>query len=313
MKNKLLVSVFAVGIATLAFTSCETKSNVTEVCTDLLNGSIHKSTRSLDQLEGETLTISEFEFPGDVNDNRLLFRTLTFGNGEYKAKKVDTMRYEYGEWQDKNTSFTLHVTPREGTPFQLVYRGNTLITAQGEIFGGEGTANTARVEKWEKTLRSFPNTAWEATYRAEFVMDSTFRDSVQWKPFPKPGRWDTIKVFDGMDTVSADTTCYCRFEVKRNAATNATTGHLYKKSVRSTYSRETKQTTILKQEEKEYDCNWYFSSVSSDSRFVITMHSTTPGMEGDVLNISKYKTDDAGEASEFLLDGLTYKRAVPNP
>ena len=316
MRNKLLVSVFATALAALAFTACENKTaaDVTEVCTDMVKESLHKSARSLVSLDGEVLTIEELEFAGGVNDNRLIYRTLSFGNGVYKPKTVDTLTYEYGEWQDQNTTFTLHVTPKTGAPYTLLYNGNAFITPEGRKIGGDGLNLAARVEKWEKTINTLPNTKWEATFEGEFVMDSIFRDSIRniFIP-PMTYKTDTIKIFSGkMDTLSADTTCYYTIEFTHNPATNATTGHFYQKSVRSTYDRATKQTTIVSQDSVKYDYNWFFTEVSSDSKFMIELKSLTSGVEGEKLNISKYKVDDAGKPAEFLLNGLTFKPVV-NP
>lgn len=309
MKNKFLLTVFAMAAAVFAFTSCETKSNVTDVCSDMVKESIHKSVRSLVQLDGESMTISEYEFPGSVNDNKLLYRTISFGNGVNKPKQVENLTYEYGEWQEKNTVFTLLVTPSTGEPYSLWYKSNSLVTADGRAFGGEGTNNTARVEKWEKTLRSFPNTDWVGFFRGEFVVDSVFEDSIR-KTFipPMTIRYDTIKVFKGkMDTLNADTTCLCRLVLNRDANTFANTGHYYAKSVRSKYDRATQKVITISEEEKEYDCTWYFSDLTSDSKFVITIKGTNSN-EMDILSISKYKTDDYGNAQEFLLGGLVYTR-----
>ena len=81
MKNKLLVSVFATAVAAFAFTSCEKNEapSVMDVNSDMVKESIHKTTRSLALLDGEVLTMEEFEFPGGVNDNRLIYRTIAFG------------------------------------------------------------------------------------------------------------------------------------------------------------------------------------------------------------------------------------------
>ena len=315
MRNKLLVSVFAVGLAAFALTSCETKDapNVTEVCSDMVKESLHKSARSLVQLDGEVLSIEEYEFLGGVNDNRLLYRAIKFGNGVNDPKSVDTMTYEYGEWQEQNTTFTLHVTPSTGLPYTLLYRGNAFITPEGHIIGGEGLNNAARVEKWEKALSTFPNTKWEATYRAEFVMDSIFRDSIR-TTFIPPATYkkDTIQIFTGqMDTLSADTTCRYILEFEQNPSTLATVGHFYELSVRSTYNRETKTTDTISQTLKEYDYNWFFTEVSSDAKFMIQLKSITPGIEGEKLNISKYKNDET--TAEFLLNGMTFKPYVAVP
>jgi len=316
MKNKLIVSVFAMAVAAFALTSCDTKSSpsVTEVSTDLVKESLHKSPRSLELLDGEVLTMEEYEFLGGVKDNRLVYRFLAFGNGVYTPKVVDTLTYEYGEWQDQNTTFTLRVFPTSNSPYTLLYRGNAFITPEGHVIGGEGLDNTARVEKWEKTIATLPNTKWKGEFRGEFVMDSIFRDSIR-STFipPMTFKYDTIKIFTGkMDTLSADTTCFFTLEFKQNASTKVTTGHYYQRSVRSKYNRETKEETILSEVVKEYDFNWFFSDVSSDAKFMIDLVSVAPAVKGERLNISKYKTDDAGNAAEFLLSGLTFTRDV-NP
>jgi len=308
MKNKLLVSVFAVGIAAFALTSCETKSNVTDVCTDMVKESMHKSARSLVKLDGQNLAIYEYEFVGGVNDNRLIYRTISSGNGAFSPKKVDTTTYEYGQWGEHNTAFSLIVKPTSGESYTLWYKGNAFITPDGRSIGGEGMNNTARVEKWEKTLSSFPDNEWVGQYAGEYVVDSVFEDSIRVTFIPPMTfRYDTIKVYKGkMDTLSADTTCYVHFELYRNPVTLANTGHYYIKTVRSKYNRETKEVKIISEIEKEYDCNWFFADVSSDAKFTIRLQSLKPGVDGDDLSISKYKVDDAGKASEFLLNGMTF-------
>lgn len=308
MRNKLLVSVFAVAIA-FAFTACETKSNVTDVCTDMVKESLHKSARSLVQLDGQKLTISEYEFLGGVDDNRMVYRTIAFGNNVNEPKNVDTLTYEYGEWGDANTTFSLLVTPKNGEPYTLLYKGNAFITPDGRSIGGEGVDNTPRVEKWEKTIGTLPNTNWEAMFEGDYVLDSVFEDSIR-TTFIPPMTFitDTIQVFKGkMDTLSADTTCVIRFNLVRDAA-GANTGHFYKRSVRSTFDRETKTASVVSEKVTEYDFNWFFSDVSSDAKFTIILKNTENGEE-EKLSISKYKVDDAGNA-EFLLGGLTYTQPV---
>jgi hypothetical protein len=257
--------------------------------------------------------MEEYEFPGGVNDNRLIHRYIAFGNGVYQPKHVDSLTYEYGEWTEHNSNYTLRVFPKTGDPYELIYRGNALIDPEGHVIGGEGLDNTARVEKWEKTLNTLPNTKWQGAFKGEYVMDSIFRDSIR-TIFIPPMTFitDTIKIFTGeMDTLSADTACYYKFAFMRDEATNATTGHYYSRSVRTTYDRATKTETIVSEKIVEYDCNWYFSEVSSDAKFMINIQSV-PAEKGERLNISKYKTDDAGNAAEFLLYGLSFTRDL-NP
>ena len=227
MKNKLLVSVFAMATAMFAFTACESKTDVMGVCNDLVKTSLHKSTRSLVQQKGEALTISEYEFPStDVNDNRLVYRTLSFGNGTNLIKEEVNLTYQYGEWTEDGTQFSLLVNQPGKEPYTLLYRSNAFVTPDGRVIGGEGLNNAARVAKWEKVLASFPNTDWEAKYAAEYVLDSVMRDSIRFTPFPRPGRYDTIQIWTGkMDTVSADTTCTFEYTFNRNATTFANTGH----------------------------------------------------------------------------------------
>lgn len=312
MKNKLLVSVFAAAIAAFAFTSCETKSNVMEVCDDLVKESIHKSPRSLLELDGESLSISEYEFFSAVNDNRLIYRHIAFGNGSFTPKSVDTLTYTYGEWNDNNTSYSLNVTNKAGESFQLIYRGNSLITPDNRAIGGATADNVARVEKWEKTIGTLQNTAWEGVFEGKFVLDSVFRDSVRTTYIPPATfKKDTIKVFERMDTIAADTSCFYTLSFDRDASTLLNTGHLYKKEIRSKYDLKSRTNTILSEIEKEYDCKWFFTDVSSDKRFSIQFVSTTPGVEGDLLNISKYEAGDAEKKAEFICFGATFNRTNP--
>ncbi len=320
MKNKLLVSVFAVAIAALAFTSCETKSDVTEVTTDLLKQTLHgvkdgtSAARGLTELDAEKLYIAEYEFPSkDVNDPVLLYRTIAFGDGAYMAKRVDTLTYEYAGWRDQGSAFTLLVKPRSGEPFLLTYKGDAFIAPDGTVYGGSTAANAARVEKWEKVINTFPNTDWEATFKGDYVLDSAFRDSIRTIPKPKL-HYDTIKVFDHMDTVAADTTCFYRLIFERDVNTLANTGKFYRKEVRSEYDRATKETKIISEKEYEYNFRWMFTEVSSEKKFTVQLaNTTTPGVEGEKLSISKYELDEAGVAASFLLGGLDYTRPVVVP
>jgi len=318
MKNKLLVSVFAVAIAALAFTSCEPKSDVTEVSTDLLKRTLHgvntgtSAVRGFAQLDGSTLILAEYEFPSkNVDDPILLHRVIAFGDGTSEPKKVDTLNYEYGEWQSQNTVFTLFVTPKTEAPYVLKYNGDALVRPDGRVYGGSSAANAARVEKWEQVIATLPNTDWEGEFRGDFVLDSVFRDSIRTTYIP-PMTFitDTLKIFDHMDTVAADTTCLYKLSFKR-AKDFANTGHYYKKEVRSKYDRETKETKIISEDVYEYDFRWWFSEVSSEKKFSVQLANTTmPGVEGDKLSISKYELDSAEVASSFLLGGVTYTRPV---
>lgn len=321
MKNKLLVSVFAMALATIAFTSCENKSDVTAVCTDMLKETLHgvnsgtSAVRGYVQLDVPTLLIAEYEFPSkDVNDPVLLYRTMAFGDGVFVPKKVDTLSYEYGEWQDQGTVFTLLVTPRTGDPYVLKYMGDGFVAPDGRVYGGSTAANAARVEKWEKVIATFPNTNWEGTFRDEYVLDSVFRDSIRTTYIP-PMTFikDTIKIFDHMDTVSADTTCLYKLNFVRDLNTLDNTGHYYRKEMRTKYDKQTKETTVISTKIVEYDFRWMFTEVSSDKKFTVQLaNTTTPGVEGEKLSISKYELDDAGVAASFLLGGVNYKRPV-NP
>ena len=111
-----------------------------------------------------------------------------------------------------------------------------------------------------------------------------------------------------MDTLNADTTCYTRFEVKRDPVTFANTGHVYRRIVNSTYNRKTNKVDTINMKVAEYDCNWFFSEVTTDSKFTIATESTTAGEEGEIMSISAYKVDDAGVANTLKLGGLTYTR-----
>lgn len=293
-----------------AFTSCESESKVTEVCEDLIKASMHKTARSLEQVDTEQqkLTISEYEFLGGINDDRMVYRTITFGNGIYEKKQVDTLSYLYGDWNDAKTAFSLFITPSTGDPYTLWYEGNAFITPDGREIGGEGLDNTPRVEKWEKVIASFRNTSWEGVFKDEFVMDSIFRDSIRTTYIPPATFiYDTIKVFTGkMDTLSADTASYYTLTFNYDAGTLENTGRYVRTDVRTTYDRATQTTTTVSEKSDVYDFTWFFSDVSSDTRFVVTLVSTTSGKEGEDLSISKYKTDDEGVATGFLLGGLTF-------
>lgn len=308
MRNKLLVSVFAVAIA-FAFTACETKSNVTDVCTDMVKESIHGTPRSLVQLEGQTLSVIEYDFCGGVDDNRLIYRTIAFGNGSFSAKNVDTLLYTYGEWEEHNTQYYLNVTSKTGEPYKLIYRGNAFITPDGKVIGGEGNDNVARVEKLEKVTDCLPNTRWEGFYEGDYVLDSVFRDSIK-NIFIPPMTFitDTIQVFDRMDTVAADTTCHFILEFGRDANTYANIGHFYRKEVRTKYDKVNRVSDTISVIVKEYDSNWFIEAFTSDSRFSIGFVSTTPDVTGDQLGITKFVMNDPSKPDGFIYNGATFTR-----
>lgn len=309
MKNKLLVCAIAMVGALLVLTSCEKRPDVMGVNNDLIKQSMHKSTRSLVKVDGHSLSISEYEFPGGVEDDRLLFRYIAFGDGSYTQKKVDTLRYTYGQWEKNNTQFTINVTPANGDPYTLIFKGNAFITPDGKTIGGEASDNVARVDKMEKTITNLPNTKWEGLYEGEFVLDSVFRDSIRTSFIP-PMTFitDTIKVFDRMDTVSADTSCYYLIDFKRDAATLANTGHYYRKEVRTKFNKQTRICDTISVNIKDYDGKWFLDGFSSDQRFSIGFISATPGVEGDPISISKFVMNDASKPDGFLYKGATFHR-----
>lgn len=312
MKNKLLVSVFAMAIAAFAFTSCEPKSNVMDVCSDMIKESMHSTPRSLVKLGDHSLSIVEYEFAGGVNDNRLLYRTIAFGDGSFSPKKVDTLLYTYGEWGENNTEYTIDVTPKEGEPYTLIYRGNAFITPEGKTIGGEATDNVARVEKFEKLINCLPNTSWEGLYEGEFVLDSVFRDSIRETFIPPMTRIiDTIQVFDRMDTVSADTTCKYVIAFHHDEASLANTGYYKRMEIRTKYDKQTRTCDTISVKVKEYNSSWFIDGFSSDSRFSIGFLSTTSGIVGDPLNITKFVMNDPNKPDGFLYNGATFRRIIP--
>lgn len=319
MKNKLLVTLCAAVAVSLAFTSCKPKSDAKDVCDDLLKTSLHKSPRSLLQLKGETLTIKEFEFASaNVNDNRIIYREISFGNGVDQTKKVLNLTYEYGDWNDNNTGYSLTFNP--ATPYASAwYSGNSLITPDGLAFGGEGNANTARVEKWEKTLGTILNTDWEGTFRDKYETDSIFRDSIYKHMSHGKIVRDTIKVFDHLDTLCADTTA-CYYLTLNRDAEYKNTGHFNLKEFHAKYDTLNKKVDTFDIKIREYDFKWYFTSVSSDSKFVIELKNSSTGKIDDVFDISKYKYEEKYEQDtttmvmdtivkhEFLRGGLMFYR-----
>lgn len=309
MKNKLLVSIFAMVMALFTFTSCEKKSDVMGVNSGLVKASIRSTPRSLVKFEKQSLSIVEYEFPGGVDDNRLIYRMIAFGNGSATPKKVDTLLFAYGDWEEQNTQYYLTVTPKTGDPFKLIYKGNALITPEGLTIGGEANDNVARVEKLEKVITNLPNTKWEGLYEGDYVLDSVFRDSIR-TTFIPPMTFitDTIKIFDRMDTVSADTTCYYTLEFNRDATTLANTGHYYRKEVRSKFNKETRVVDTISVNVKEYDCNWFLDGFTSDSRFSIGCIGTAPGVIGDPLGITKFVMNDPNKPDGFLYNGATFHR-----
>ena len=322
MKNKLLVTLFAVVAASLAFTSCKPKSDAEDVCSDLVKSSIHKSARSLLVLKGETLTIMEYEFASsNVNDNRLIYRELSFGNGTDQTKQEENLTYQYGAWNDHMTAYSMSVSPAK--PYGMLwYSGNAFVTPDGLRIGGEGSDNTARVAKWEKTLGTFLNTKWKGVFADKFVLDSAMVDSIQFVPFPRPGHYDTIQVWTGkMDTLNADTTCTYEYEFNRDATTLKNTGVCTITSIRSTYDREAKKADTISVEVETYNYEWYFSEVSSDSKFAIIVKDANSGKQKDILDITKYKFEQKTDTTtvpptvktthEFLRGGVTYKRQNP--
>ena len=314
MKNKLHVSVIAMVVAAFAFTSCEKKSDVMGVNSDLVKTSMHASARSLVKFDKPSLTIMEYEFLGGVDDNRLLYRTIAFGNGSATPKQVDTLTYTYGEWEEHNTQYYLTVTPKTGDPFKLIYKGNAFITPDGSVIGGEANDNVARVVKLEKVIKYLPNTKWEGFFEGEYVLDSVFRDSIRTRFIP-PMTFitDTIKIFDRMDTVSADTSCYYTLEFNRDASTLANTGHFYRKEIRSKFDKKTRLCDTISVKVKEYDSEWFIDGFTSDSRFSVGFVSTTSGVTGDQLGITKFVMNDPNKPDGFLYSGATFQRLVVLP
>ena len=312
MKNKLLASVFAVTVAAFAFTSCEKKSNVTEVCSDMVKKSIHASVRSLLEVKDQTLTITEIDFPSaNVDDNRMVYRTTSFGNMTPLVKKEESMTFEYGKWNEDQTAYSLLVTPSEGAPFTMWYRGNAIVLPDGRKVGGVGTDNSARVEKLVKVAGTLPNTKWKGEFKGEYVLDSLFRDSIRTRFIP-PMTFivDTIKVFDRMDTVSADTSCNYILEFYRDATTNANTGRYYREEIRSKYDKATRTCDTISAIVKEYDCTWYINTFLSDSRFSVMFVSTTPEVSGDQIGISKFVMNDQSKPDGFLYNGAAFQRIL---
>ena len=123
---------------------------------------------------------------------------------------------------------------------------------------------------------------------------------------------DTIQVFDHMDTVSADTTCRYMLRFDRDAATLANTGHFLRVETRTKYDKATHTCdTISDPKITEFDGTWYFSGVSSDSKFTIDFVPKDPDVGKEILSISKFRMGDPAKPDEFLYQGATFHRIIP--
>lgn len=311
MKNNRLLYACVVAALAGVFTSCEPKSNVMDICGDLLKETMYKSpARSMMKVDGLTTYFEEYELVGGQKEQKMVRRTLTFGDKVYVPQQDENLSFQYGEWGDKNTSFSLYVTPETSAPYTLWYQNNAFKTPAGTIIGGDGTNLSARIERMESTMKIFPNTEWAGEFKGEFVLDSAFKDSVYNVPIPFPPffKQETKRVFAGrMDTVSADTTCRFELVVNRDPVSFENTGVYTKVSCRWTYDRDAKAAKLVSKDSVTIDYHWTISDFTSPSKFTVLIQDNT-SEEQSSLSISKF---DMEKTKSLLLGGVTYKLVEP--
>lgn len=165
------------------------------------------------------------------------------------------------------------------------------------------------------------NTDWEATFRDKYEVDSVFRDSIYKHMSHGKIVRDTIKVFDHLDTLCADTTACYYVKLNRDSAYK-NTGFFSLTEFHVKYDSVSKTNDTSDIKIKEYDFEWYFSEVSSDAKFKIILKDASTGEAKDTLDISKYKYETKVDTTtvppttkvthEFLRGGLMYKRPAVN-
>ena len=108
------------------------------------------------------------------------------------------------------------------------------------------------------------------------------------------------KIVDGLQLADAG-----KAENVRNIIANR---YFLINDIHSKYDKKTQSCDTISVTVKEYDCVWFINAFSSDSRFSVSFISTTPGVEGDPISISKFVMNDQSKPDGFLYSGASFHR-----
>ena len=287
MKNKLLVSAFAMAFVALAFTSCKEKVDFDAICDGISNQTV-QGIFSGASLYGDSLFVTEYNF---LKDGTAEFDVMVFGDGIYKApQKTKFSSWEFGEYNNQNLGRYIILHPADGGAPRKVNFIRAAIEEDGlPIMGDKNDKITEMTTVQESVLGK----KWAGSDTVFFKIDTVVNvlklDTVLRRTGYKKDEDGNIMrdslgypiweyVVDHIDTTITPTKMKWpiapksinvrRIEINRDSTSLTNTGKWY--MMNKEYEINDKRVTTLKVDTMaSYDFHWNYLSFKSSSAFSI--------------------------------------------
>lgn len=313
MKNNFLfVAIVAAMIACLP--GC--KSSIPEVDVfDLSNGMVNGAfenveTRSKTAFDDMCLNVTEWTL--DTAKQQIACKVYRYGNGVNET--IDPVNYYYAKGAVNADGLGVHYTftpVAGGEAIDVLYWGNALIIDKDTIADAKAPSINMN-----KIAENFPNHAWKYEQTDYHILYDTIQTidtiiTTVRRPDPVTGKPVTVKdtTYKEVTIINEDTIGVLYHEIQtynfaRNATTLANDCH-YTQLVEKFKANEDNTAMIPDGDPVNVETNyaWALSSITSASRFVITLKD---GEEFKALNLSGFDltkgTLVVGGTLNFVLD-----------
>ena len=288
MKNKLLVSAFAVALVTLAFTSCKEKTDFDAICDNLSKQTLKGYFSGAEVMEDDmVLNLIQFNFASDGTVERTV---MALGDSVYEAPATRKFSsWEFGEYCDGNASRYLTLIPEGGgEPLRVKYCIGGILEENQPMASDKNN----KVKDIATSQESITGKKWHGEDTVFFKIDTIinvtkYDTTYTYKP-KKDDDGKTMKDSDGhviyeqtiksitetivptkMKWAIAPKTINVRtLELNRDASSYENTGKWY--MVAKEYEMDSVRTITTKSDTlSSYDFHWSFVSYLSSSSFVI--------------------------------------------
>ena len=273
MKNKLLVSAFAMAFVALAFTSCKEKVDFDAICDGISNQTV-QGIFSGASLYGDSLFVTEYNFK---KDGTVEFVGMVTGDGIYKAPiKAQFSSWEFGEYNNQKLGRYIILHPADGSEARKVNFIRAAIEEDGLPIMGD---KNDKVTDLPKTETAITGKKWHGNdttfYKIDTIMNVMQVDSIVYKH--KEGKkyvidsvhYDTTYIQTKMKwAVGPKTIAERRIELNRNETTLENTGKWYMVEKAYEYDKNRNPKQVL-DTISSYDFHWTFVSYASTAAFSI--------------------------------------------
>ena len=290
MKNKLLVSAFAMTLAAILMTSCRENTDFDAICDDLTEQSVSGLfSGAVPDLDDLIINVAQYQFNEDGTAARMV---MSVGDGVYVAPDtVNFSSWKLAEYGANGISRKIIMTPANGeAPIEVFFTLNGILS-ENHPFAGD---KSDKIKDMVPTQDAVTGKKWYGNdttyYKIDTVINVTKYDTTYtYKPKKDPETGQIVRDSAGhiiyeqvikditerivptkMKWPIAPKTINIRsLELDRDASSLVNTGKWYMLVKEYDMDTKTREITCRVDTTSSYDFHWAFANFASSASFII--------------------------------------------